>query len=160
MRRGEVWWVRFDEPRPVLLLAGDETSGFQAIQIVPPSGMDISGLGIEVPVGVIERLPYQGVLRLGFPNPEFRFCTWLTSVTAESLVERAGVLPPAKLDEIDEALRLATQPREATPEATARLSEIRDALTRREAGPHPSDQGWNSISGNCGDGPSSRGSSR
>lgn len=132
MRRGEVWWAEFDERRPVVLLDGDESSGFQALQIVPPSGIDISGLGIEVQIGAIEGLPYQGVVRLGFPNPEFVFCTWLTTVTAESLIERATVLTTAKLDKIDEALRLTAQPQESTPEATARLKEIRDALRRGE----------------------------
>ena len=72
MRRGEVWWVKFDELRPAVLVGGDETSGFQAIQVVPPSGMDISGLGIEVPIGAIDGLAYEGVLRLGLPNPDFR----------------------------------------------------------------------------------------
>lgn len=130
MRRGEVWWAEFDEARPVVLIEGDEASGFQAMQIVPASGVDISGLGIEVPIDAIEGLPYEGVLRLGFAHPDFLFCTWLTTVTTESLIERAAVLPPAKVAEIDEALRLARRPREAAPDATARLNDIRDALRR------------------------------
>jgi mRNA interferase MazF len=130
MRRGEVWWVEFDELRPVVLVGDEEASGFQAIQVVPPAGMDISGLGIEVPIGAIDGLAYEGVLRLVFPNPDFRFCTWLTSVTADCLVKRAGTLPPGKLDEIDEALRLCSLPRAPAPDATARLSEIRDELRR------------------------------
>ena len=132
MRRGEVWWVEFDEPRPVVVLGGDETSGFQVMQVVPPSDVDISGLGLEVSIGPIEGLPYQGVVRLAFPNPDFLFCTWLTTLTAESLVGRAAVLPPAKLAEIDAALRLAEQPTEPDPGATTRLSAIRDALRRGE----------------------------
>lgn len=132
MRRGEVWWVEFDELRPVVLVGGDETSGFQAIQVVPPSGVDISGLGVEVPIGAIDGLAYEGVLRLGFPNPDFLFCTWLTSVTAASLVRRASVLAPATLEEIDEALRLCSLPQQPAPDATARLSRIRDALRRGE----------------------------
>ena len=130
MRRGEVWWVEFDELRPVVVLGGDEASGFQVIQVVPSADMDISGLGVEVPVGPIDGLAYEGVLRLGFPNPGFLFCTWLTSVTAQTLVKRAGVLRPGKLDEIDAAIRLCSQPREPAPDATARLGEIRDALRR------------------------------
>jgi mRNA interferase MazF len=133
MRRGEVWWVEFDELRPVVVLGGDEAAGFQAIQVVPPSGMDISGLGVEVPIGVVDGIAYEGVLRWAFPNPDFLFCTWLTTVTAESLVERMGVLPPAKLDEIDEALRLCDQPREPAHDAAARFGAIRDALRRGEA---------------------------
>lgn len=128
MRRGDVWWADFGEPRPVVLLSGDETSGFQALQVVEPSGIDISGLGIEVSIGAIDGLSHEGVLRLAFPNPNFVFCTWLTTVTADSLTARAAVLTPAKLDEIDEALRRSTEPQEATAEATTRLNEIRDAL--------------------------------
>jgi mRNA interferase MazF len=119
VRRGEVWWVEFDELRPVVVLGGDEASGFQVIQIVPSADMDISGLGVEVPVGPIDGLAYEGVLRLGFPNPGFLFCTWLTSVTAQTLVKRAGVLRPGKLDEIDAAIRLCSQPREPAPDADA-----------------------------------------
>ena len=131
-RRGEVWWVEFDELRPVVLIGGDEAAGFQAIQVVPPANMDISGLGVEVPIGAIDGVTFEGVLRLAFPNPDFLFCTWLTSVTAEDLVERVGMLPPDKLDEIVEAVRLCSQPREPTTDATARISEIRDALRRGE----------------------------
>jgi mRNA interferase MazF len=130
--------VKFDELRPVVLIGGDEAAGFQAIQIVPPAGMDISGLGVEVPIETIDGAAHEGVLRLGFPNPDFLFCTWLTSITAEALVERVGALPPGKIDEIDEAVRLCSQPREPAADTTARLNEIRDALRRREM---PREQG-------------------
>ena len=52
MHRGEVWWAEFDQRRPVVLLSEDEPSGFRAMQVVAPSDTDISGLGIEVAVGV------------------------------------------------------------------------------------------------------------
>ena len=45
MRRGEIWWVEFDERRPVVLLSEDEPSGFRAMQVVAPADTDISGLG-------------------------------------------------------------------------------------------------------------------
>jgi mRNA interferase MazF len=125
-----VWWVQFDELRPVVLLGGDEASGFQAIQVVPPAGIDISDLGVEVSIGAIDGLAYEGVLRLAFPNPEFLFCTWLTTIGAESLIDRAAVLPPAKLAEIDAALTLCSQPQPPDPDATARLNAIRDTLRR------------------------------
>jgi mRNA interferase MazF len=128
-----VWWVEFDELRPVVVLGGDEASGFQVIQVVPSADMDISGLGVEVPIGPVDGLAHEGVLRLGFPNPDLLFCTWLTAVPARSLVKRAGALSPAKIDEIDAALLLCSQPREPAPDATARLGEIRDALRRGEA---------------------------
>jgi mRNA interferase MazF len=41
VQRGEVWWVEFDERRPVVLVSGDEVRGFRAMQVVAPSGVDI-----------------------------------------------------------------------------------------------------------------------
>jgi mRNA interferase MazF len=104
MHRGEVWWVEFDERQPVVLLSEDESSGFLAIQVVAPAGVDISGLGIEVAVGIREGLPFEGVLRLVFPRPGFTPCTWLTTLSRDDLIERAGALSSAKLSEIDDAL--------------------------------------------------------
>ncbi|MGX2996361.1 type II toxin-antitoxin system PemK/MazF family toxin [Streptomyces sp. JNUCC 64] len=106
MRRGEVWWVQFDERRLVVLLSGDDTSGIRVMQVVPPAGVDLSGLGIEVTVGADEGLPFEGVLRLAVPRPGFTPCTWLTTVPRDDLIERAAVLSAAKLGEIDDALRL------------------------------------------------------
>jgi mRNA interferase MazF len=131
VQRGEVWWVEFDERRLVLLLSGDDPSGIRVMQVVAPAGVDISGLGIEVAVGPVEGLPFEGVLRFAFPRPGFTPCTWLTTVSREDLIERAGALPSSKLSEIEDALRLAGQERERTPATTARLSEIRDALRLR-----------------------------
>jgi mRNA interferase MazF len=131
MQRGEVWWVEFDERRPVVLLSGEEPSGFRAMQVVAPADTDISGLGIEVAVGVLEGLPFEGVLRFGFPWPGFTPCTWLTTLNRDDLIERAGALSPAKLSEIDDALRAAGRRTEWTPAAAARLSEIKDSLCRR-----------------------------
>jgi mRNA interferase MazF len=110
MRRGEVWWVEFDERRPVVLLSEEEPSGFRAMQVVAPADTDFSGLGIEVAVGIQEGLPFDGVLRFAFPRPGFTPCTWLTTLSREDLIERAaGTVPAAKLSEIDDALR-ATDP--------------------------------------------------
>jgi mRNA interferase MazF len=50
MRRGEIWWVEFDERRPVVLLSEDEPSGFRAMQVVAPADTDFSGLGIDCPL--------------------------------------------------------------------------------------------------------------
>ncbi|MEU9701583.1 type II toxin-antitoxin system PemK/MazF family toxin [Streptomyces sp. NPDC047981] len=127
MQRGEVWWVDFDERRPVVLLSDDEPSGFQAMQVVTPAGIDISGLGIEVMVGTLEGLPFEGVLRFAFPRPGLTPCTWLTTVARDDLIERAGVLSAAKLSEVGEALHAAGQSREWTPMTAARLHEIKDA---------------------------------
>lgn len=71
MQRGEVWWVKFDERRLVVLLAADDASRIRAMQVVTPAGVDISGLGVEVQVGAMEGLPFEGVLRFAFPSPGF-----------------------------------------------------------------------------------------
>ncbi|MEW2573446.1 type II toxin-antitoxin system PemK/MazF family toxin [Streptomyces sp. NPDC047070] len=134
MRRGEVWWVQFDERRLVVLLSGENTSGIQVMQVVDPAGVDISGLGIEVSVGTGEGLPFEGVLRLAFRRSGFTPCTWLTTVSRDDLIEREAVLSSVKLSEIDDALRLADQAQERTPETTAKLSAIRDTLRLGELG--------------------------
>jgi mRNA interferase MazF len=136
MRRGEVWWVEFDERRPVVLLSEDEPSGFVAMQVVAPADADISDLGVEVAVGSREGLPFAGVLRFGFPWPGFTPCTWLTTLRREDLIERACVLSSAKMSEIDDALRAAGRRTEWTPAAAARLSEIKDSLRRRTQRAH------------------------
>lgn len=128
MHRGEVWWVEFDERRPVVLLSEDEPSGFLAMQVVAPADADISGLGIEVTVGIQEGLPFEGVLRLVFPRPGFTPCTWLTTLSRDDLIERAGTLSPEKLSEVDDALRAGEHRMEWTTDAAATLSNIKDSL--------------------------------
>jgi mRNA interferase MazF len=50
MRRGEVWWVDFDERRPVVLLSEEEAYGFRAMQVVAPAGVD-AGYRRRIPPG-------------------------------------------------------------------------------------------------------------
>ncbi|MDQ4055183.1 MAG: type II toxin-antitoxin system PemK/MazF family toxin [Actinomycetota bacterium] len=128
MQRGEVWWVEFDERRLVVLLSGDDASRIPVMQVVAPAGIDITDLGVEVAVGTMEGLPFEGVLRFAFPRPGFTPCTWLTTVSRDDLIERAGALSSAKLSEIEDALRLGGQAKEPTAATTAKLSEIRDSL--------------------------------
>jgi mRNA interferase MazF len=128
VQRGEVWWVEFDERRPVVLLSGDDASGIQVMQVVAPAGIDITGLGVEVAVGAMEGLPCEGVLRFALPRPGSTPCTWLTTLSPDDLIERAGTLSPAKLSEIDDALRLSRQVKEPTAATTAQLNEVRDSL--------------------------------
>ena len=78
MQAGEVWWVHFDDRRPVVLVAADG-SGIRGIQVVAPSGVDLAGLGVEIDVGATDGLPLDGVVRIGFPRPGYHPCTWLTS---------------------------------------------------------------------------------
>ena len=128
MQRGEVWWVEFGERRPFVLLSGDETSGFEAVAIVAAADVSIEGLGVEVPLGTAEGLPFEGVVRFGFPRPGFTPCTWMTTLSGDDLIERAGALPAAAVAEIEDAIRRCEQPRAWTPAEAARFNEIRNAL--------------------------------
>ncbi|MEV0226961.1 type II toxin-antitoxin system PemK/MazF family toxin [Streptomyces sp. NPDC050704] len=106
MRRGEVWWADFNEQQAVVLLSGEEASGFLAMQVVAPAGTGLSGVAVEVAVGAPEGLPLEGVLRVALPRPDLIPCTWLVTLAREDLIGQAGVLPSAKLSEIEDALRL------------------------------------------------------
>jgi len=136
VERGEVWWAFIGERCPVVLLSGGGRPQFWAMQIVAPAtgeqkrgfvvlsgeeaadsrvmqqvigstGPGIGGVGVEVQVGTREGLPHDGVVRLAFPRDGHIFCTWLVTLTRESLVERAGALSRTKLDQLANALRLA-----------------------------------------------------
>jgi len=132
MQRGDVWWVEFDERRPVVLLSADDGSGFEAVQVVAAADVSIEGLCVEVAVGAAEGLPFEGVLRFAFPYPGYTPCTWLTTLSGDDLIEQAGALPEAKVAEIEDAIRLSEQSRAWTPATAAQFEEIRNALRTRD----------------------------
>lgn len=136
MERGEVWWTFLGERCPVVLLSEDGNTGFRAMQVVAPATTEekrgfvvlsaeeaadprlmqqvidsadagVGGIGIEVEVGKREGLPHDGVVRVALPRDGHIYCTWLVTLTRESLVEPAGVLSSRKLDQLANALRLA-----------------------------------------------------
>lgn len=136
MERGELWWAQFDEKRPVVLLsggAGPEVLGMQIVEpatpaqklgfvlmsaeqavdvderrrIVEEAGPDPRAIGIEVFFGAEEGLEESGVVRVALPKDGKIFCTWEMTVSVEFLIEKIGVLSPAKQHELDIALSLA-----------------------------------------------------
>jgi mRNA interferase MazF len=102
-RRGDVWSVEFGERRRVVVLSTDG-SGFASIHLVDPAGHDLSGVAVEVSVGIEEGLPSEEVVRLALPRQGTTPCTWLVTLGREDLIERVGVLPMAKMEEIDIAV--------------------------------------------------------
>jgi mRNA interferase MazF len=104
VERGEVWWVLFDEKRPVVLLSPSDAGSWRSILVVAPADTDITGLAVEVKVGVDEGLS-GGVVRVALPRPGQVPCTWLAVVTSDDLIEQAGQLSPGKLREVDAVLR-------------------------------------------------------
>ena len=110
MQRGEVWWAEFDERRPVVLLSGEDPSGFRAITVVTPADTDISGLGIEATVGAGRRTALRRRAAVRVPRGrDLPRVPGLTTVSREDLTEQAGTVAAAKLREIDDALRASEQ---------------------------------------------------
>jgi mRNA interferase MazF len=136
VERGEVWWAFIGERRPVVLLSGGGEPEFRAMQIVAPATAEekrgfvvlsgeeaadsrvvhevigstrtgIGGVGVEVKVGTREGLPRDGVVRVALPRDGHIFCTWLVTLTGESLIEQAGALSGTKLGQLANVLRLA-----------------------------------------------------
>ena len=134
MQRGDVWWVEFDERRPVVLLSGDDGSGYRVVQVVEAADVSIAGLAVEVPMGAAEGLPFEGVVRFAISRPGYTPCTWLTTLSSDDLIEQAGALPAAKVAEIEDAIRLCERPRAWTPDTAAQFNEIRNALRAGRGG--------------------------
>ncbi|GAA2054832.1 hypothetical protein GCM10009839_73980 [Catenulispora yoronensis] len=110
LRRGDVWWADFGERRPVLLLGEAADGQFRCVQIVEPAGVDLTGIGLEVPLGAEDGLPLEGVVRVAYARPGLVPCTWLATVTEEDVLEHAGTVSQAKLDQVEEILRLGELP--------------------------------------------------
>lgn len=97
MRRGEIWWAKLDKRRPVVLVSRDEAYVVRALVIVAPVSTTVRGFAVEVKVGRTEGLPRGGVVN----------CDWLVTVPKDDLLERAGSLTAARLQQLDDALRFA-----------------------------------------------------
>lgn len=136
MRRGEVWWAKVDSEFPIVLLSGEVSSEFRAIQVVAPAtvaqkrgfvvlspevaadarqraqavasaGPPVGGVGIEVSLGAAEGLERAGVVRVALPQPDRIFCTWQLTVGRDALLEQVGTLSAAKMGQLEIAIRLA-----------------------------------------------------
>jgi mRNA interferase MazF len=136
MERGELWWAQFDDKRPVVLLSGGAGPQFRAVHIVAPAmpaekqgfvlmtgeqavdadqrrrileaaGPHARAIGIEVFFGAQEGLAEEAVVRVALPMDGKIFCTWMLSLGGEDLIERIGVLSPAKQRELDVAMELS-----------------------------------------------------
>jgi mRNA interferase MazF len=103
--RGEVWWA-FDGDRiPVVILPRGGEAEIRVIQVVAPADTDISGVAIELSVGVDEGVP-SGVVRVALARPGQINCAWVLSVDESDLVARAGALSQAKFTRLAEMLTL------------------------------------------------------
>jgi mRNA interferase MazF len=100
MRRGEVWWAELPPPvgrRPVVLLTRDSAYAYRTMATVAPVTTTARGIPAEVALGPSEGLPRPCVV-----NPDN-----LQTIDQRRLRARIVLLPPEKLDAIDEAVRFA-----------------------------------------------------
>jgi len=112
--RGEVWWANcefaIDDElwdgtlRPVLLLSRTSAPEVKAMMIVAPTMADISGIAIEVSVGLEVGLLQTAVVRIALPREGRILCDWLVTLSETDLVRRAGALSPAKLRMVEDML--------------------------------------------------------
>ena len=89
----------------VILSSGGEGDDLLAIYVVPPADQDITGVALELPIGVEEGLP-SGVVRVGLPGPGRIPCSWLVSLKEDDLIEQAGALSEEKVAQLGEMLHL------------------------------------------------------
>jgi mRNA interferase MazF len=97
VKRGEVWWARLDERRPVVLVSRDEAYDVRAMVIAAPATTTVRGYAVEVKLGRREGLARDCVVN----------CDWLVTIPKRDLLSRAGALGAAKLAQLDDALRFA-----------------------------------------------------
>jgi len=97
-----------EEKRGFVVLTGEEaTDSARLQQVTGSAGPEIRAIGVEVQIGSPEGLVPDGVVRVALPRDGRIFCTWLVTLSRESLVEQAGALSGSKLDQLAQALRLA-----------------------------------------------------
>ena len=100
MQRGEVWWAHFPKPvgrRPVVLVSRDRAIQVRQSVTVAAITTTVRDIPVEVPLGPED----------GLPKPCVANCDVLTTVPKTILAQRLGLLRPAKLHAVNDALRFA-----------------------------------------------------
>lgn len=100
MRRGEVWWGEAAPPvgaRPFLVVSRDILNQIRDSVIVSPVTSRIRGVPTEVTLGAAE----------GLPRPSAANLNTLMTLKQQQFTQMAGTLSPARLEEVNAALRWA-----------------------------------------------------
>jgi mRNA interferase MazF len=101
-----------EQKRGFVVLSGAQAADARERErIIAADGAGAGGIGAEIEVGTAEGLPFDGVVRVALAHPDRVFCTWLVTLTADDLIERAGALSPEKLAQLTVVMRLS-QPSE------------------------------------------------
>ncbi len=94
--RGDLWTAVFDEVRLVVVLARVGRNALQCVVAVKRANEDISGIAVEVDLGLNDL-----VVRVALPRPGRINCTWMLTASQDDLVEKVGTLSPARLNEVE-----------------------------------------------------------
>lgn len=100
LKRGQLWWARLPgaaKTRPVTLVSRDEAYERRELFVIAPITRRVRGIPAEVTVGRGEGLAHESVVN----------CDSLRTIRRSQLAEQIGALGPAKLAELDAALRFA-----------------------------------------------------
>jgi len=100
MKRGEIWWVKLDQPvgrRPVLLLSRDEAYTVRSLVIVSPITARVRRTPTEVVLGSKEGMPQDCVVNLDT----------IITIPRDSLESHLTTLSSRKLKEVEAALRFS-----------------------------------------------------
>ena len=114
---------------PVVLLSeADET--LRAICVVAAAETDITGVAVELRVGLEEGLPADGVVRVALRRPGRIPCAWLVDLKPGDLAERAGALSRDKVARLEEMLQLGGL--DSVPQSDSRASARESALAPKD----------------------------
>jgi mRNA interferase MazF len=99
VRPGDIWTAAFDQLRPLVVLSKLSNGDFQCVVAVEPATEDISGVAVEVDLGLNGQ-----VVRVALPRPGQINCTWVLTSSKNDLVELVGTLSSAKMGEIQKLI--------------------------------------------------------
>jgi mRNA interferase MazF len=100
MRRGEVYWVDFPAPvgrRPAVLVSRNEAYAVRSRFSVVPLTRTVRAIPTEVRLGPSDGLPKDGVAN----------ADEIVTIPRQIVSRRVATLSPAKLAELDDAVRFA-----------------------------------------------------
>lgn len=109
VRRGEVWWADFGEPR------GSEPGGFHPVVVVQADDLNESGIRTAIVAQMTSNLRRAGLpgnvlckaKESGLPRDSVVVVAHLATLDQSGFREQVGSLPPRLLRELDNGLRLA-----------------------------------------------------
>ena len=87
------------------MVLSEDGDPIRGVIVVPPTPNPMEGVTVEVFLGATEWLGAEGVVRAALPRPGFLPCSWLVALSTVDLIERAAVLSPEKLGEVEDVLR-------------------------------------------------------